>query len=81
MGLGGRAVDADEISMVDGAASEAAEVTDLGIGEVGWGGVEMFGYEWRAFLKDGICLNGGCSWRVGICWKGGCVDLRHCLLV
>ena len=38
MGLGGRAVDADEIYMVDGAASEAAEVTDLGIGEVGWGG-------------------------------------------
>ena len=37
MGLEGRAVDADEISMVDGAASDAAEVTDSGIGEVGRG--------------------------------------------
>jgi len=25
--------------------------------------VEIFGYDWRPSLKDGLCLNGGCSWR------------------
>ena len=37
VGLGGRALDVDETS-VDGAASDAAEFKDLGIGEVerGW---------------------------------------------
>jgi len=67
-------LNAEVTAAVDGAASDAAEVKDSGIGEVV---VEMFEYdvvggadgEWRASLRDGICLN------------EGCVDLCHCFLV